>query len=89
MLLSVTGIPEPWQRLVSVENEVDFLGHLRAIALKEIVDAITEDNKPMDADIQADILKGLKLSLTDMGLDEFPESHAEQAALYERMAHGN
>ena len=85
MLLSVTGIPEPWQRLVSVEDEVAFLGQLRAIALKEIIDAMAEDKQPMDSEIQAEILRSLKVHLKDTGLTEFPESDAEQAALYKRM----
>jgi len=90
MLLSVTGIPEPWQRIVAVEDETEFLGHLRAIALKETVDALTDSNEPLldeeKADVQADILRNLRIHLKDTGLTEFPESDAEQQALYERMS---
>ena len=88
MLLTVTGgakdfVVGPWRRIVSVQDEIEFLGTMRAIALKEIIDAI--NLKQVPEDIQAEMLRSLKLRLTDTGLTEFPESETEQAALYKRM----
>lgn len=94
MLMTVTGGDSdlsvgPWRRIVSVEDELEFIAQMRIFALQEIKQELAKDPSPVDDDIQAAILRSLKIRLTDTGLTEYPESHAEQAALYERMTKGD
>jgi hypothetical protein len=88
MLLIVTGgageyTVGPWQRIVSVPDEIEFISTMRAVALKELITAINLNQVPED--MQAALLKSLKVKLVDTGLSAYPESEAEQVALYKRM----
>ena|ERR1700690_515002 len=88
MLLTVYGVTPShsigsWQRLVSVNDEVEFLGTMRALALKELVDEIGKGN--VSDEDQAAILRALRLRLTDTGLADMPEDETERIALWEKM----
>jgi hypothetical protein len=96
MMLVVTGVAGahsvgPWRRIVSVEDEVEFLGMMRAVAMKEIVDALNAAPVPglMNDDVQAELLKALRLKLIDTGLTEYPDTEQGQAELYKRMTQGD
>lgn len=91
MLLTVYGVTPShsigsWQRLVSVNDEVEFLGTMRALALKELVDEIGKGN--VSDEDQAAILRALRLKLTDTGLKDMPETDEERNALWLRMTNG-
>lgn len=92
MLMTVTGeagphVIGPWRRIVSVEDEIEFLGMMRAVAIKEIAEALNAE--PIQGlshdDVQAELLKALKIRLTDTGLTEYPDTPEAQAELYRRM----
>jgi hypothetical protein len=87
LMLAVTGgNAPPYRKLVSVEDPVRFLGIMRAKALKEQIDYVTNNYVPGQEteDVQADILRTLKVKLFETGLKEYPETDAEVEALYRR-----
>lgn len=82
----------PYRKLVSVEDPVRFLGIMRAKALKDQIDKLTEQpviNRFDSDDAQADIIRTLKVKLYETGLKEYPETDAEVEALYRRFDAGN
>lgn len=91
MLMEVRGgIDEfriaPWKRVVTITDEAEFIATMRIIALRELRTAV--ENRAVSEDKQAEILRSLKIRLTDTGLTDFPESTEDQAKLYERMTCG-
>lgn len=98
MLLTVSGggagdyVINTWRRIVSVEDEIQFLATMRLIALKELAKFMETvptgpDYKMRDLIAQG-LMKSLKLRLTDLGLTEYPESPEDQVALYRRVFTG-
>ena len=92
LMLSVTGgnMP-PYRKLVSVEDPVRFLGIMRAKALQDQMNYLTE--QPMTTlsdleDTQANIIRTLKVKLFETGYKEYPETDAEVEALYRRFDGG-
>jgi len=88
MLLTVYGVDGDysigsWQRLVAVADETEFLGKMRAQALKELVDESGKGKIPEEDQVK--ILRSLRLRLTDTGLTDMPETDEERTALWERM----
>jgi hypothetical protein len=87
MLLEVKGgtgdyVIGPYRRIVSVQDETEFLDTIRTLVLHEIIDAI-ETGKVKDHE-QADILRSIKVRLTDTYLSEYPDTPEEQAAMYRK-----
>lgn len=76
----------PWRRIVTVVDEDEFIAAMRLIAMREMKEAV--ENRSLPEDIQADLIKSLKIRLTDTGLTDYPETPEEQAKLYERMTCG-
>jgi hypothetical protein len=88
MLLTITGGTEtysigPARSLVSVQDDQEFLKSMRAIVLKKLIEESSAGSLPDDQ--QAEVLRTLKLRLSDTGLTEWPETTEELNALYERM----
>jgi len=88
MLLTVYGVGEDysigsWQRLVSVTDEAELLGSMRAAALKELAEEVGRGKIPEEDQVK--ILRALRLKLTDTGLTDMPETDEERTALWERM----
>jgi hypothetical protein len=94
MLLTVTGgygdyIVSPWRRIVSVEDEIQFLAAMRLVALQELqafMKTLTDDK--FKDEVEEKLLSSVKLRLTDLGLDVYPESPEEQARLYAKVLTG-
>jgi hypothetical protein len=89
MLLEVSGgrgdyRVESFRRIVSVQNEEDFLATMRLNVLKELMEAV-KDGTLTELE-QAGILHSIKTRLTDTGLVEYPQSTEEEAALYRRFS---
>jgi len=75
MLLTITGIPDPWQRVVSVKDmdeAYEMVGLIRAIELKMLI----PDN-PETVPTELEYMKTLKVKMKDTGLSEYPESEEE------------
>lgn len=77
---------DPIRRLVSVNNDLQFIGTYRAACLNRLLPNKTKDNVlPFKSDHeQVEHLRNLKLILKDTGLAELPETDAEIEALYRR-----
>jgi hypothetical protein len=89
MILEVSGgrgdyRVEPFKRIVSVQDEVDFLGTMRLNVLKELMAAV-RDGSLTELE-QAGILHSIKTRLTDTGLTEYPDTPEAEAALYRKYA---
>ena len=87
MLLEVSGgrgdyRVESFRRIVSVQNEEDFLATMRLNVLKELMAAV-KDGTLTELE-QAGILHSIKTRLTDTGLTEYPEDSQAEAELYRR-----
>lgn len=92
MLVSVYGVGgdyfiQPWQRLVTVVDELQTLAYMRTMALRELSSSIRIANIPEEN--QIGILKALRVKLIDTGLTEMPESEADRIALWEKMTNRN
>lgn len=101
MLLTVTGgsgdwTISTWRRIVSVEDETQFLATMRLVALQELqlfLETLPDTlpngivSRPKD-EIAQELMKSLKLRLTDLGLTEYPETPEEQAQLYAKVLTG-
>lgn len=86
MLLEVTLGDETTRRLVSVNDELQFIGTYRAAMLNSL--AKPSGNNvlqflPKD-DEQAALIKSLRVHLKNTGFAELPETELEIAALYRR-----
>lgn len=97
MLFTVTGgfgdySVSTWRRIVSVEDEIQFLATMRLVALHELArfmeNVPTNGDYKAKEDIAAGLMKSLRLRLFDLGLTEYPETPEEQAALYKRVLAG-
>lgn len=87
MLLEVSGgrgdyRVESFRRIVSVQDEVEFLGTMRLNVLKELMAAV-KDGTLTELE-QAGILHSIKTRLVDTGLTEYPEDSQAEAELYRR-----
>jgi len=77
---------EPFKRIVEVYGDhIQFLGQLRVAALLEIQDFLEKNPTLNTSDMQAELLRSVKFSLKETGLNEYPESEAERKAIIERL----
>lgn len=84
LMMVVTGGTVPsYHKLVSVENPEQFIGYMRAKALKDQIDKLSSE-PALPEDDQANILRTLKVKLYDVGLDEYPETDTEVKEVYRR-----
>lgn len=80
MMLSVKGAGLiPYRRLVSVLDEDEFVGAMRIVALRQIITLNPKE------ELQADVLRELKVTLKDTGLTEYPETQLEVDEIFRRM----
>ncbi len=89
MILEVSGgrgdyRVESFKRIVSVQDEVDFLGTMRLNVLKELMAAV-KDGTLTELE-QAGILHSIKTRLTDTGLTEYPNTTQEEVELYRKFS---
>jgi len=80
MLLSVEGVPKPWQRLVSAENmdeAYELIGLTRVLVLRDLIRDLEE--------VSHENFKDLKVKIKDTGLLEYPETEEEINSVIERM----
>lgn len=88
MLMCVYGVGgeyaiDPWERLVTVVDEIQTLAQMRVLALKELQEEVKRKQIPDEE--QFSILRALRIKLVDTGLTEMPESEEERIALWKRM----
>lgn len=86
-LLTVRGgvgdiILGPHRRLVEVADPIEYIAAVRMRTLQEIVETI--NNKEVSDDVQAELIRSLRVNLRDTGLTTFPDTPEEQAALFEK-----
>jgi len=79
MILSVEGVDSPFTRLVSVDDKDEFLGTIRMSLVKDILDTCTL--KLANEEVILDAISRIKISLTDTGLTEYPETVEEVQAV--------
>ena len=83
-ILSVVGGGKPpYRRLVSVEDPAQFLGTLRAKALKDMIDQVTRTALHRD-EYLAEQLRTLKVKLYKTEYETYPDTEEEVKFLYER-----
>jgi hypothetical protein len=68
----------PMYKIAEVNDEKEFLGHLRARILKKTLSEARGENVEH-------ILNTLKIKLHDTGLTEYPDTPEAEALLFERM----
>src|ERR1700675_842038 len=83
-LLQVTGgagdhVIGPYRRFVTVVNDMEFIGTVRAQILKDLIDAV-QTGSMLDEE-QAELLKSLRVRLYETGLDDYPETPEAQTEL--------
>lgn len=81
MVLKVRGgeLP-PLTRLVSVEDDIEFIGYMRIWALRQII------QKAPNGELHEELLRSLHVSLKDTGLVEYPETEHEVEDLLRRFS---
>lgn len=80
MLMSVKGMGLiPYKRLVSVNDKEQFIALMRITALKQLI------RSDPDQAFHADLLRELRVTLKDTGLDEYPETPQEVEEIFRRM----
>ena len=86
-LLQVTGgagdyVIGPYRRFVTVVNDMEFIGSVRAQVQKELIQTVLEGG--LQDNEQANLLSTLKVRLFETGLDDYPETPEAQNELYLR-----
>lgn len=89
MMVVVEGMGSPsWRRIVEVYDPIEFMGHMRARALKEVIkwiedepgfssqEVVNNNNKLMKS------LEGFKVRLKDTKVAEFPNTYEEYCEAY-------
>jgi hypothetical protein len=84
MILTVAGVEEPYKRLVSVDNEDEFVGTMLASSIKDILGTMPLETTLTRETLIIEAIRNIKIDLKDTGLKEYPESNEEIEAVLER-----
>lgn len=88
MVMEVNGLAigllklKRFYRIVAVDDLEEFTKNVRAAILLRIKD--DKNAKFLTDSQQATLLKNISIRFVDTGLTEYPETEAEQAALYDK-----